>query len=289
MGRRSTISVGDKFSTNKCGDVVVTGVRKGGVVSVTFLDTGFSREVLATKLREGACVDTTVAFIKGRKRRHPLWGHPSYDVWRFLIKKTSEQYQFQNENGYSVRGVSLHPSFEDPLSFRDWYDQQPFAGARDYLGKSYHIEKDILFPGNMVYAPARCVFVPPVVNAFFSGTVQMTQPTPTIYTSTKGKGTTVRWGRTFDAWPGIHIKFPQRCSAEESLADYYHAKRQHALFLAETFASLVDERVIHALETFTVEKYLIAKQEWLSADDIALNTQRLVTMNPPGIHLDIFD
>lgn len=45
-------------------------------------------------------------------------------------------------------------------NFKYWFDN-------NYI-KGYHIDKDILFPGNRVYSPFTCIFVPPRINELFT-------------------------------------------------------------------------------------------------------------------------
>lgn len=50
-------------------------------------------------------------------------------------------------------------------NFAEWYYKQPFFNAKDYNGKPYQLDKDILFKGNKVYSPETCCFVPPEINS----------------------------------------------------------------------------------------------------------------------------
>ena len=45
-------------------------------------------------------------------------------------------------------------------SFRSWMDAQDWKGN--------HLDKDVLMPGNKVYAPEVCVFIPRVLNNFLN-------------------------------------------------------------------------------------------------------------------------
>lgn len=44
-------------------------------------------------------------------------------------------------------------------NFEYWFDHNYIPG--------YHIDKDILFPGNKIYSPETCLFVPPRINELF--------------------------------------------------------------------------------------------------------------------------
>ncbi len=44
--------------------------------------------------------------------------------------------------------------------FKKWYDKHYING--------WHLDKDILFPGNKVYGPGFCCFVPPEINSLLN-------------------------------------------------------------------------------------------------------------------------
>ena len=53
-------------------------------------------------------------------------------------------------------GVTVCEEWHSFMAFRDWMETQ------DWQGK--HLDKDIIVPGNKVYSPDTCVFVPPAIN-----------------------------------------------------------------------------------------------------------------------------
>lgn len=112
-----------------------------------------------------------------RKNVH-LWRCPFYMAWARII-----------ERGYSGKHDKRNPSYVsvsvDPIwhrfsAFKEWMEKQ------DWLGKE--LDKDILIPGNKLYAPERCVFVSRQLNSFILDSK-----------ATRGE---YKIGVTFDSWSG---------------------------------------------------------------------------------------
>ena len=58
----------------------------------------------------------------------------------------------------SYVGCSVHDDWHSYSAFKLWFDKSYVDG--------YHLDKDILFPGNMVYSEKTCLFVPQWLNSF---------------------------------------------------------------------------------------------------------------------------
>lgn len=77
------------------------------------------------------------------------------------------------ERCYYEKNQNLHQSYYGTCSVCDeWLNFQTFA--KWYEEHSYevnerlHLDKDILFPGNKIYAPDKCILVPQRINELFS-------------------------------------------------------------------------------------------------------------------------
>ena len=47
--------------------------------------------------------------------------------------------------------------------FSEWFEENKYE-----CGERLHIDKDILYPGNKIYSPDTCIFVPQSINCFFT-------------------------------------------------------------------------------------------------------------------------
>lgn len=115
------------------------------------------------------------------------------------------------------------------------------------------LDKDILVIGNKTYHEDRCVFVPPVINSFY-----------TFVKATRNNGFPfgVSWCESEQNYHAYCSqlngknktlgRFDDPIKAGESYAKF---KKGLAIQLAETFKGQIDERVIKALKGFDVNDY----------------------------------
>jgi len=81
---------------------------------------------------------------------------PFYKVWSGMIKRCySKVHQAQRP---TYIGCSVCSEWLTFSNFKAWMEKQ------DWHGK--HLDKDLLTPGNRVYAPEFCVFVDAMTNSF---------------------------------------------------------------------------------------------------------------------------
>lgn len=60
-------------------------------------------------------------------------------------------------------GCSVVDEWLEYQDFADWFE------AHEYSDHGYELDKDLLLPGNKIYAPDRCVFVPRQLNNLLNG------------------------------------------------------------------------------------------------------------------------
>ncbi len=58
-------------------------------------------------------------------------------------------------------------NFADFQEFAEWCQSQVGYLNKDERGYYWQLDKDILVPGNKIYSPQTCVFVPPKLNSIF--------------------------------------------------------------------------------------------------------------------------
>lgn len=63
------------------------------------------------------------------------------------------------KNSPSYIGCSVHPDWYNFQNFASWYEE-------NYV-EDFHLDKDILVPGNKIYGPDTCCFVPGEINQQF--------------------------------------------------------------------------------------------------------------------------
>ena len=123
---------------------------------------------------------TKPVFVDGKKVKE-------YKSWHDMLKRCfseKEQTRYPTYKGCNVSDNFLHYSF-----FYDWCQEQIGFGKVDEKGRSWCLDKDLLFVGNKTYSETTCVFVPNEINVFFtdSGNVRGQYPLGVCFHKPMGK------------------------------------------------------------------------------------------------------
>lgn len=80
----------------------------------------------------------------------------AYKTWHNMIHRA-----------YCPKGHARQPTYLGCSVSDEWLEYQEFARwfeNHEYSNHGYELDKDLLTPGNKIYAPDRCVFVPQKLN-----------------------------------------------------------------------------------------------------------------------------
>lgn len=83
-------------------------------------------------------------------------GAKAYRTWQSMLRRA-----------YCPKGHARWPTYLGCSVSDEWLDYQDFAQwfeNHEYSNHGYQLDKDLLIPGNKIYAPDRCVFVPSQLN-----------------------------------------------------------------------------------------------------------------------------
>jgi hypothetical protein len=83
---------------------------------------------------------------------------PYYVAWGSMLSRSYSPAYHARQPTYI--GVTVCEEWHSFTAFRAWMMTQ------DWQGK--HLDKDIIVPGNRVYSPDTCVFVPPALNSLLT-------------------------------------------------------------------------------------------------------------------------
>lgn len=82
---------------------------------------------------------------------------PSYQCWTgMLMRCYCKKYQARKP---TYAGCEVSSEWWAFSAFFDWYNSQPKEDG-------WHLDKDLLIPGNKVYSPKNCIFVSQKINKF---------------------------------------------------------------------------------------------------------------------------
>ena len=83
----------------------------------------------------------------------------AYTKWRLMLRRCyDESYQLKQP---TYKGCTVVPELHRFSNFKAWHDQQNYT-------EGLQLDKDIIYPGNKVYGPDKCVYVPSELNNFLS-------------------------------------------------------------------------------------------------------------------------
>lgn len=92
----------------------------------------------------------------GRYKNKLVWYCHYYQSWVNIMKR-----------GYNKKFKAKRPSYEDVSVCEEWHLFSTFKAwmeTQDWEGKQ--LDKDLLYPGNRVYCPDKCVFISASINSF---------------------------------------------------------------------------------------------------------------------------
>ena len=182
---------------------------------------------------------TRTAFVDGKNIKE-------YVLWKDMLKRCfseKEQARYPTYKGCNVSDNFLNYSY-----FYDWCQEQIGFGKVDEKGRSWCLDKDLLFVGNKTYSETTCVFVPQEINKFFNeyGNARGEYPIGVYFDKQKGK---------FKAQCAVNGKIKNLGrfnTPQEAFAVYKPFKEDLCKQLALKWQSEIDERLFNAMMKWEV-------------------------------------
>ena len=182
------------------------------------------------KFGVGNFVNYPIPGIIGRKQLKV------YRVWSGILSRCYSP-KNQSYSRYGARGVYVCDGWLEFQNFAAWYYEQP-------KGEDWHIDKDIISEGNLIYSPDTCTFVPPSINTFFATLPKNIGFVPTLTFDKGGYKASISDGE---------YKYSKTFKTQyEGFIFYKKFKEDRARELAKEFNTTLDARVVEALLNFTV-------------------------------------
>ena len=152
------IKNGDIFNLN-CGSIatVTNYIDSHNIEIIT--ETGYKTTAESGQLRKGQVYDKLLRKVYGVGYMgigKYCRGSFAYSRWTSMLERCySEKYQNKFPS-YIMCTVS--DRWHDLQNFGKWFDN-------NYI-EDYHLDKDLLLPGNKIYSENTCIFIPQDVNSF---------------------------------------------------------------------------------------------------------------------------
>lgn len=170
-----------------------------------------------------------------------------YQAWSSMLHRCDPAWQSKSLAHASYEGCTIHPDFIKYQDFAAWCRNQIGLG-HDLWG--WQLDKDILVPGNKVYGPDTCCFVPRAINAMLTHKQSNKGLYPVgvcLYRPTEGYNPSKPYKAAIGA---KHIGY--YATPEEAHEAYKVAKLADIYRHAENWKHLLDPRVYAALKAYKI-------------------------------------
>jgi hypothetical protein len=216
-------------------------------VTIKFTDSGHISKSQINHLRNGQFLSPYSKTVYGRGYRgntdYLQYGDESISArWALMIGRCYDD------------GMRLkNPTYADCTVCDEWFSYENYSGwymAEPYRQPDWDVDKDIMYPGNRIYSPSTCTFVPPDINSFINlnSSRRGTWPVGVYYIKrNKNFAARCRVGGRDAEWLGVFHNH------EDAFYAYKKAKESYGKVLAERFKDQVHPLVYERLRTFTVD------------------------------------
>ena len=169
-----------------------------------------------------------------------------YDLWQSMLNRCfSEKLQTRYP---TYKGCNVSDNFLHYPYFYGWCQEQTGFGKVDEKGRSWCLDKDLLFVDNKTYSETTCVFVPQEVNVFFNDRSNNRGEYPLGVCFDKQKGKFM----AYCAVNGKQQHLGYFNTVDEAFAVYKPFKEALCKQLALKWQSEIDQRLFNAMMSWSV-------------------------------------
>ena len=156
---------------------------------------------------------------------------------------------------YSEKIKENNPAYKDAIVCEQWHNFQNFAlwSQSQIRQPFWHLDKDLILPGNKIYGPGLCVFLPQEINSFLIKPVQSNKTLPVGVCELKNPRNHKKYSAQgqFGLGKTEHLGFFS--SVEEAFSTYKARKESRAKALADKYRGQIAPKAVQALENYRVE------------------------------------
>lgn len=146
-----------------------------------------------------------------------------------------------------------HINYKDVTVCEEWHNFQNYAGWfyqnwKEYMDKTWHLDKDILNKGNKIYSPEVCCFVPQEINMLFT-TRKKSRGLYPVGVRSQSENRYTAYIRKYRKI----INLGTYSTIEEAFEAYKVEKEKYIKEVADKWKDLIDPRVYEAMYNYEVE------------------------------------
>lgn len=241
------MKLGDLYDTNTSGMCKVIDIQNAAKVTVEFLDTGTKVCTTAQNIRNGEVRDWMYKDILGVACLGigPYNESANRDAklsWRNMLHRCySERVQLVSP---TYIGCKVSEKWLNFQNFAEWFENYPNRQ------KGWHVDKDILIPGNKIYSEDTCCLVPQAINKLLLKADSVRGKYPIGVCFDKSSGTLMV--QVSDGKGSIKLKGFQ--DEDTAFLKYKEIKREVIRKQAEKYKDVLQENVYNALINYEINE-----------------------------------
>lgn len=158
--------IGKKFTDKKGNSFTIIEYFNNANVTVQFEDGTIVKNRQLGNIKDGNIKNLNTPNVFGVGyfgvgKYSQLLNLRSYQTWNSMLARCYSVRE--GENNLTYKDCSVDQKWHDFQVFASWYEKN----FKPWMDESWHLDKDILIPGNRIYGPDACCFVPQEINKIF--------------------------------------------------------------------------------------------------------------------------
>ena len=246
--------IGEENINNYCNKMKVIDIVDSKNVIVEFVDFNYTKKVTYYNFKKGLVgspFDRTICGIGyigvGKYKPYENGKQPlAYRRWVSMLRRC-----------YDPKTQKKRPRYEGCKVCEKWHYYQNFAewfynNYYEVEGEKMCLDKDILFPGNKIYAPDKCILIPQRINMLFMNKTNKRKLPNGIVECASGYLAQYNHERI-----GIYK------TLEEAYKVYSNKKKEEIIKVANEYKGVIPEKAYNALLAYEFDmsndrNYMIA-------------------------------
>ena len=243
--------IGLDFDTKSYGKCVVITYEDAHNVTVRFYEYPCIVKCQMSHLKRGQVKNPMCPTFYGKGYigvgKYKGGKNPVFCLWvRILERAYNKNYHLKFP---TYKDVEVCEDWLNFQNFAEWCETQEFFNAKDCKGKTYQLDKDLLYKGNKTYSPETCCFVPSEINGLLLKNDKDRGEYPIGVHPNKTHTRFRAHVRCFGKLQSLgSFKTP-----EEAFLAYKTAKEGYIKEVAEVWRGKIDDKVYKGLLCYKVE------------------------------------
>lgn len=167
-----------------------------------------------------------------------------YKTWNDMLARCYNPRVIDSFPTYN--GCSVNPEWHCFQVFADWVNRLK------YKCEGWALDKDILLPGNLIYSPQTCVFLPAAINCALRPGAAWGRNLPPGVTYVRSASRSRPYQARIATYGGKQKSLGYFGNPEEAGAAYKIAREKYVHELAREWAGIIDPRAVYAMLSYTL-------------------------------------